>query len=361
MNYIAKAILTTIISGFVLPICAATASVGDKSFTVVLDPGHGGRSPGAVGGGVLEKEINLQIALALGALIEKNAPDVAVVYTRRDDRDVGLAERGAIANRADADLFISIHINALDNASANGTSTWVMGTEKNAANLAEAMRENEVIRYEENYQETYAGFAPGSAESYIMFRLLQYAHFESSLQFARILQRHYGTRTPMRDRGAEQGPFLVLWKAAMPAVLTEVGFISNEADRRYITSKAGQAKIAGALYDALSEYRTLVQRPAATPAPSPAPTATSRTTETKTSSATAPQARYYVQLSASRARFSTDNSAFGEYRGKVVEHTDGVWYRYSLGPFATRARAEDAKVEVRRRGFPEAFVKEIIE
>lgn len=353
MNIPIRTLFAVLTLCFAFSICDISIARGNDPFTVVLDAGHGGKSPGAVSGNVLEKTINLELALALGKLIEENMTDVRVVYTRTDDRDVGLAERGSIANRADADLFISIHINALANASANGTSTWVMGTEKNEANLQEAMRENEVIRYEDDYEETYAGFDPGSAESYIMLRLLQYAHFDRSLQFAHILQKHYAAGTTMRDRGAEQGPFLVLWKAAMPAVLTEVGFISNESDRRYITSKAGQARIARALYDAFGEYRSLVERPVA----STTTTAAAGESTTKADLV----ARYYVQLSASRTRLDADDRAFGEYRRKVVEHTSGGWYRYSIGPFDTQDEADRKQREARRNGFREAFIKTITE
>lgn len=267
MNVPGKTFLSVLTLVFALSICENTCAQRKKerdNFILVIDPGHGGNHPGAVGGSLLEKDLNLAIAEKFGALVSGGMPDVKVLYTRTGDTNPSLAERGAFANRADADLFFSIHINATANSVANGASTWVMGMSKSENNLREAMRENEVIKFEDGYTETYEGFDPSSAESYIIFSLMQHAHFDRSLRFARIVQSHYAKSTALRDRGAAQGPFVVLWKAAMPSVLTEVGFISNESDRRYISSAAGQEKIAGALYDAFREYRALVGGPATT-------------------------------------------------------------------------------------------------
>ncbi len=377
MNILGRTLLSVLTVGFALLICVNAAAQDKKSFTVVIDPGHGGKSPGAVSGKLLEKDINLDIALALGKLIEKEMSDVKVIYTRKDDRDVALAERGAIANRANADLFLSIHINATTNSSANGTSTWVMGVEKNGANLAEAMRENEVVRYEDDYHETYEGFDPDSPESYIMLRLLQSAHFDRSIQFARIVQKHYAEKTLMRDRGAEQGPFLVLWKAAMPAVLTEIGFISNEADRKYISSATGKEKIARALFDAFSEYKILVEDdkaaitpPAVTPGTTTVtPTDTGKTAPEKITPAPTtpveiaptPATRYYVQIMATRTKHKLNDAAFGIFSGRVTERSAGGWYRYSLGPYTTSDDAATGRDYARKNGFKEAFITTIIE
>ncbi len=329
------------------------AASPDKKFTIVIDPGHGGRDPGAVNGKLLEKDLNLAVALSFGRLITKDMPDVRVLYTRSDDRFVALAERGALANRQEADLFISIHMDSFTNSSANGSSTWVMGMETSEANLAEAMRENEVIKYESDYSETYQGFDPSSAESYIIFSLMQYAHFDSSLQFARIIQKHYTANTPVRNRGAAQKPLLVLWKTTMPSVLTEVGFMSNEADRRFISSSAGQAKVARALYDALGEYRRSIPETITAPVPTASDSGKSTTPE---ATGAADSSAFYVQLTATRTRMKTSDRSFGEYRGAVVEKESGGWYKYSLGPYSTLKEAEKARDKARKGKFKDAFI-----
>ncbi len=283
--------------------------------------------------------------------------DVDVMYTRTEDVAVGLADRGNFANRVGADLFLSIHTNANRSSSPNGSETYVMGTEKNEANLEVAKLENEVIRYEEDYTETYAGFDPNSAEMSIIFGMLQYANFESSLDFARLVQKRFAATTPLRNRGAKQGPFAVLWKPTMPRVLVEMGFISNTTDRNYIFSERGKDTIVRALFDAFREYRETLgaddvsskggtasptETPAALSAPDPAPAATV----------------FYIQLAASKTRVPTRDRSWDEYRGKVVERSIDGWYKYQLGPYSTQREAADKLDEVRRTRFREAFVVE---
>lgn len=224
--------------------------------TVVLDAGHGGKDPGCSWGDKLEKNLNLNIVLTLGEMIEQAYPDVEVIYTRKDDRFIELHERGNIANRAGADLFISVHTDAVSNTEAHGSSTYIMGNDKSEKNLAVAQRENSVIVLEGDYEAKYEGYDPNSAESFIIFSLMQYAHAEQSMVFAEMVQKHYARTTKITDRGARQGPYLVLWRTAMPSVLTEVGFMTNKGDREYLHSKEGQAAVCKALFDAFSEYRT---------------------------------------------------------------------------------------------------------
>ncbi|MBR7128930.1 MAG: N-acetylmuramoyl-L-alanine amidase [Tidjanibacter sp.] len=223
---------------------------------MVLDAGHGGKDPGCSWGDKLEKNLNLNIVLTLGEMIEQAYPDVEVIYTRKDDRFIELHERGNIANRAGADLFISVHTDAVSNTEAHGSSTYIMGNDKSEKNLAVAQRENSVIVLEGDYEAKYEGYDPNSAESFIIFSLMQYAHAEQSMVFAEMVQKHYARTTKITDRGARQGPYLVLWRTAMPSVLTEVGFMTNKGDREYLHSKEGQAAVCKALFDAFSEYRT---------------------------------------------------------------------------------------------------------
>ncbi len=259
-----NALILTLTAACALLLCGNAAAQNKKTpeaFTVVLDPGHGGKDPGANYSGVKEKDINLAVALKFGKLISDNCPDVKVVYTRRTDVFIELDERGNIANKAGANLFISLHCDAIDGKpSVSGASTYIMGMDKTENNLREAMRENSVMKYEDDYSQKYEGFDPTSPESYIIFSLMQYAYFDRSLQFANIIQKQYAKETSFSNRGAKQGPFYVLWKPAMPSVLTEMGFLSNDGNRKYITSEKGQNDAAKALFAAFQEYREATEK-----------------------------------------------------------------------------------------------------
>jgi N-acetylmuramoyl-L-alanine amidase len=339
--------------------------------TVVIDPGHGGKDPGAVYGGVKEKDLNLKVALKFGELIKEGCPDVKVIYTRDGDTAVGLAERGNIANKAAANLFISIHTDAAESRSARGATTYIMGMDKQDKNLAEAMRENAVMKYEDDYTEKYEGFDPSSAESYIIFSLMQHADFDQSLLLSRAIQNQYKTATAMIDRGPKQGPFYVLWKPAMPRVLTEMGFLSNDLDRKYLNSEKGQNAIAKALYNAFVEYKHSVEKSAATPAseppkPEPKPVVAPPPAATSTTEEKAPTQKpqvtgsanvgFYVQLMASRAKVTTSSTNFGKYSGRVVEKKIDGWYKYYLGGYTSLDEAIRTRDEVRKESFKEAFV-----
>jgi len=244
-----------------LSIGVAQRAFGAGSGTVskvVIDAGHGGTQPGAVNGKVMEKDITLAIALKLGALIEENYPDVQVIYTRKKDVAVDLNERGNIANKAGADLFISIHTNSSKVGAPSGSETYVMGLDKTGKNLDVAMRENDVIVYEKDYSSKYQGYEPGAPESFIIFNLMQYAYLVQSLSLASLIEQQYRGMRIVPSRGVKQGPFLVLWTPAMPSLLTEVGFINNPSDLKVINSSAGQENIARAIFNAFSAYKTRI-------------------------------------------------------------------------------------------------------
>lgn len=227
----------------------------EKTFTVVIDAGHGGKDPGARGANINEKEINLAVALKLGRLIESNAEDVRVIYTRKTDRFIELDERANIANRNKADLFISIHTNAVKRGSSvQGTETYTLGLARSEENLEVAMSENSAILLEDNYQQRYEGFDPNSSESYIIFEFMQNKHMEQSISLASEIQKSFGVRKRV-DRGVRQAGFLVLRKTSMPSVLVELGYISNRQEEKFMGSAAGQNKLAEALYDAFSKYK----------------------------------------------------------------------------------------------------------
>lgn len=231
-----------------------------KLRTVVIDPGHGGKDPGAVyksGKKLLgkEKDIVLSVALTLGDYIKKNYPDVTVIFTRDKDEFIELYRRAQIANKNKADLFISIHVNASKKKEPNGAETYTMGIHKTQGNLDVAMAENSVILKEKNYSIEYEGFDVRSPEAYIIFSMMQNSYLEQSLNFASKVQKQYKETLKREDKGIKQAGFLVLWKTAMPCVLTEIGFISNFEEMKYLMNKTGQHQIAYALFSAFREYK----------------------------------------------------------------------------------------------------------
>lgn len=229
-----------------------------KINTVVIDPGHGGKDTGAISknGAIKEKDIVLSVALKLGKLINKNYPDVKVVYTRSTDKYIELSKRAEIANKNKADLFLSIHVNSQKGTSATGTETFVMGTHKSSSNFEICKLENSVIVLEEDYQSKYEGFDPNSPESYIIFSLLQNTHLEQSLKFAALVQDNFKLGPIKVNRGVKQGGLLVLWKTTMPAVLTEIGFISNPGESAKLKKNDVQSQIAARLFNAFAKYKT---------------------------------------------------------------------------------------------------------
>lgn len=236
------------------PLCISNSWA--KDFVVVIDPGHGGHDPGAVGKISKEKNINLNVALKLGNMIKKNCDDVKVIFTRTKDVFIPLNRRAEIANNAKADLFISIHTNALaNNRTAKGASTWTLGLAKSDANLAVAQRENSVILYESDYKTRYAGFNPNSAESYIIFEFMQDKYMEQSVHLASLVQKQFRHTCKRVDRGVHQAGFLVLKASAMPSILVELGFISTPEEERYLNSEEGTGTLAKGIYRAFLTYK----------------------------------------------------------------------------------------------------------
>lgn len=239
---------------FALFYCASDIQAKDK-FVLVIDAGHGGKDPGAQRFQIDEKDINLSVARKLGDLIESNHNDIRVIYTRKSDRFIELDERANIANRAKADLFISIHTNAVERGSyVTGTETFTLGLARTDENLQVAMRENSAILLEDNYLQKYEGFDPNSSESYIIFEFMQNKHMEQSVDLASKIQKSF-TSVNRVDRGVRQAGLLVLRKTSMPSVLVELGFISNKEEARFMNSDNGQDKLAQSLYSAFVKYK----------------------------------------------------------------------------------------------------------
>lgn len=244
--------------------CPAWAQKGSRITTVVIDPGHGGRDPGAIGRKAKEKDIVLDVALSTGRLIQQNLPDVKVIYTRTRDEFVELHRRAAIANQADADLFISIHCNASKDTRVSGAETFVMGEHRTAANLEVAKLENASILLEDNYSAEYGDFDPNSTAAYIALSLYQSENKNQSIRFAQNVQEQFTKRLGRKDRSVQQAGFLVLFRTTMPSVLVELGFITNPEEEAFMMSEEGKTYLASAIYRAFRDYKLQFERENAT-------------------------------------------------------------------------------------------------
>lgn len=230
-------------------------SIQAAPFTIVIDAGHGGKDPGAVGAKLKEKDINLRVALALGGLIEKELKDIKVVYTRKTDVFVELNERARIANKNKADLFISIHTNASSGSkTAKGTETYTLGMHRAASNLEVAKRENSAIMLEANYQEKYEGFNPKSSESYIIFELMQDQYMRESVDLAGNIQKQFVSTAKRTNRGVFQAGFLVLRATSMPSVLVELGYITTPAEENYLATDESTTQLSKSIFNAVKQY-----------------------------------------------------------------------------------------------------------
>ena len=232
--------------------------------TVVIDAGHGGKDPGCIGHGnnVFEKDISLRVALKLGQMLKDSLKDVKVVYTRTTDKFVELWERAAIANKNNADIFVSIHCNASTSGTIHGSETYVMGLHKNQGNLNVSKRENSAILMEDDYEknEEYSGFDPNSNEAHIIFSLYQSAFRNQSLQLASSVQKYIGEKNLRKNLGVKEAGFLVLWKTAMPSILVETGFLTNPDDKVFLQSETGQKELARTVMLAVKDYKSQLDK-----------------------------------------------------------------------------------------------------
>lgn len=247
-----------------LLVCVATAAgkgnASASQFTVIIDPGHGGHDHGAIGANSSEKDINLTVAKKLGALLNEGMSDVKVIFTRSGDNFISLQGRCDKANKSKGDIFVSIHTNSVDASSprrntVSGASVYTLGLQRTGTNLDVAMRENAVMKLEDDYTETYCGFDPQAAESYIIFELAQTAHIDNSIKLADAIQRELCQTAERKDLGVRQAPFWVLVRTAMPSVLVELDFICNPTEEAFLTSDEGSSKLAQSIYDGIARYR----------------------------------------------------------------------------------------------------------
>ena len=233
-----------------------------KIKTIVIDPGHGGKDSGTLGTKrfkIYEKHVALAVSLKLGNYIAEEFPDVKIIYTRDTDVFLELNERTEIANKSNADLFISIHCDGFTNPKPSGASVFVMGMSKLKANMDVAMRENSAIYLEDNYQQKYDGFDPKSAESYIVFSLMQNTYLNQSLQIAEEVESEFSNRANRKSRGVKQAPFYVISRTNMPSILVECGFLTNPKEEEFLHSDLGQDYIASAIFRAFRSYKQNIE------------------------------------------------------------------------------------------------------
>jgi N-acetylmuramoyl-L-alanine amidase len=316
---------------------------------VVLDPGHGGRDPGAVGRKSKEKDIVLAIALKTGQYIQENMEDVEVIYTRKTDEFVELFRRAEIANESNADLFISIHCNASRSPAPYGAETFVMGLHRSQENLEVAKKENAAILLEEDYEITYGGFDPNSPEAHVVFSLYQNAYLEQSLEFSRLVQDQFRERVKLNDRGVKQAGFLVLYKIAMPGVLVETGFLSNSKEEEFLMSEQGQTYIASAIYRAFREYKENVEKAGYVQELARVPD--SYTPEP----ALKGNISFRVQFAASSEDLPLNSPNFLNIPQVLKYHHQGL-YKYTSGNEPSLENAVRHKDALVKKGYKDAFV-----
>jgi N-acetylmuramoyl-L-alanine amidase len=230
-----------------------------KIRTVVIDAGHGGHDSGCLGKAAKEKDVALQLAMKVGSLIEQSHKDVKVIYTRKDDRFLELHQRASVANKNNADLFISIHLNSAK-PHAHGTETYTQGLHVTSANLEVSKRENASVLLESDYAVNYDGFDPKDPTTHIIFELFQSAYRNQSLKFAEKVEKNFETHAGRFSRGVKQAGFLVLYRTTMPAVLIEAGFLTNPNEENYLTSSIGQQKLSESIYNAFKAYKTEIDK-----------------------------------------------------------------------------------------------------
>jgi N-acetylmuramoyl-L-alanine amidase len=358
------------------------ARLSNEIRTVVIDAGHGGKDPGNLGTRrykKTEKDVSLAVALLVEKYILERHPNIKVVMTRRDDSYPTLHERTVIANRAQGDVFISIHCDAAENRSAYGSSTYVMGKDHDDENRV-AMRENSVILQEDN-QDVYEGFDPTKPESYIMLTMFQYAFIQQSVELAQQVQNSFRDDVGRKDRGVKQQPLYVTSRSAMPAILIELGFLTNSAEEDYLITDQGQDEMARSIARSFGQYKLRREggisaaaepkvEPKVIPAAEPTALAVQPNAETKAEPAkaeekpaAAPGASglanqdvfFSIQLSVSGIQKNPTEEPFSTLPDVFVAK-DGRLFRYLQGRYRSRTEAISALESARKSGFTDAFV-----
>lgn len=349
----------------VLTFCSSVNAQTDK-FVVTLDAGHGAHDFGATYHGHVEKNIALKVALKVGQILEKN-PNIKVIYTRKTDVFIDLVERANIANRADANIFVSIHCNANKNTVPDGTETYVMGLTKNASNLEAAKKENSVITLEKDYQQKYEGFNPNAPESLMGMTLMQEEFLENSIALAGKIQDNFKDYMGLKSRGVKQAPFMVLHKAYMPRVLIEMGFISNKEEGARLDSEQGQDDVAQGIAEAIVSYKReffgeepnepKIEKPVKRIVEKPVEVIQ---TETVIENKEMPKADengiiFKVQLSASSKNLELVPSNFKGLQNITSLFENGL-YKYMYGSTSSQETAKSLLQEAKSKGFTSAYL-----
>ncbi len=324
--------------------------IAQKPFVVVIDAGHGGHDKGAIGShkySIYEKNITLDVSKRLGKLIKgKYGGKVKVLYTRLTDKFITLKGRADMANRNDADLFISIHCNSNPNHSPYGSETYVLGLHRSDDNFEVAKRENSVILLEDDYKVTYEGFDPNSPESVIGLSLMQDAHLDQSIEFADDVQKHF-TNIGRKNRGVKQAGFLVLRETAMPSVLIELGFVSNSTERSFLNSSSGKSKVANSIFKSFNLYKIDYDKKNSI-------YSTTNTTTSKVSSNNA--VTYKVQLMSSKNWINKKSSNFRGLQNIERVQNDNDVYIYTYGNTSSYSIILKKQKEARAKGYKDSFV-----
>ena len=363
----------------ILLLPALALSAEGKEFTVVIDPGHGGKDAGALGRKTNEKTINLAVAKRLRDLLMSDMKDVNVIMTRSNDTFVTLQGRADLANRKHADIFISIHANSVDKkspmfTSVNGAAVYTLGLQRSETNLSVAMRENAVMKLEPDYSTTYEGFDPSSAESYIAFEMMQHANLDQSIELAEAVQNQLVRTAGRKNNGVRQAPFWVLVRTSMPAILVELDFICNPTMEKFMASEQGQKKLALAIYRGIEKYRKGADKPSASrkervvadsrpeelpsagAAQSGSETGAGKKAESKPAAADDAKDRIVYKI-----QFLTAGSPLrkGDSRLKglspVDYYKDGNMVKYTYGSYGSQAEASKELKKI-KKSFPDAFV-----
>jgi len=312
----------------------------------VLDAGHGGKDPGNLGSGFREKDIALAIILKVGELLSKDK-NIKVIYTRKKDVFVDLHERGAIANKADADLFVSVHCNS-HHTQANGTETFVLGTKREETNFSVAKKENEVIFLEEDYEKNYEGYDPNNPESLIGLSLLMEDYLDQSILLASYVQDNFKNNLKLKSRGVKQEGFIVLHQTYMPSVLVETGFLTYKKEGKYLNSKKGQSDMASAIVDAILKYKSEVVADPIEVEEDPLDVPI-ETTDIY------PEITFKVQIAAGSKLLETEPYNFKGLGEISMEKNENI-YRYFYGSTSDYNKIKEKKREAIKKGYSTSFV-----
>lgn len=316
-----------------------------KKFVVVLDAGHGGKDPGNLGSGFREKDIALKIVLEVGKALEKN-PNIKVIYTRKKDEFIDLFVRGKIANKAKADLFVSIHCDS-HHTQAYGAGTFVLGTHRNKTNFEVAKKENSVIFLEEDYEKNYAGFDPNSPESVMSILLSQEEYLDQSIKLAGLIQNNFANKLKRKNRKVKQAGFIVLHQTVMPSVLVELGFLTNKKEGTYLNSRKGQSEMSKAIKDAILEYKTSLDNNVKT--------YSDTLNKVEEVGSEFKDIEFKVQIAASSKLLETKPYNFKGLKD-VTRLKEGSLYKYFYGNSSNFETIKTLEQEAKTKGYASCFV-----